>query len=71
VLTGSKDQEIRAEVYDDDTGKALIEMVLGRDADLFNSGIRIGLIQFMGSPGGAYPTDVAIDWIRLAVIPSE
>jgi tetratricopeptide (TPR) repeat protein len=68
VLTGLVGQEITAALYDDETGKILVETGLGYNTDLSNSGLKIGLAQFMGSPDGSNFTDVAIDWIRLAFI---
>jgi outer membrane protein assembly factor BamD (BamD/ComL family) len=70
VITGSKGQVIQAALVDDETGKVLTETGLGSRLDEFTSGIRIGLSQQMGSPSTSYPTDVAIDWIRLMILPS-
>ena len=67
VITGSSDQEIRASIIDDETGKELIGVDLGYNLGMFKSGFKIGIMQQMGTPTPAtdFPTDVAIDWIRL------
>ena len=39
----------------------------GHALSQYPSGMRIGLSQSMGFPQSPFPTDVAIDWIRLAV----
>jgi outer membrane protein assembly factor BamD (BamD/ComL family) len=65
VITGSRDQEMQASIYDDKVEKELVKLSLGNNLSLFKSGLKIGIEQFMGEPGGAYPTDVAVDWIRL------
>jgi hypothetical protein len=70
VIVGAKGQEIRASLLDDASGEVLAETSLGASSYLFTSGIKIGLMQIMGSPDGSSPTDVAIDWIRLTVIPT-
>jgi hypothetical protein len=69
VITGSRDQEMRASVFDDNMEKELVGINLGNNPSLFESGFRIGIGQSMGEPGGTYPTDVAVDWIRLSTSP--
>lgn len=69
VIIGSRDQEMRASVFDDKMEKELVGINLGNNPSLFESGFKIGIVQVMGEPSGTYPTDVAIDWIRLTVNP--
>ena len=65
VITGTKDQKYRASVYDDLLKQELVSEDLSYNQNLFRSGMKIGIVQIMGAPGGTYPTDVAIDWIKL------
>ena len=69
VITGTNDRKYRASVYNDSLAQELIGEDLPNDQNLFKSGMKIGIVQVMGGPGGTYPTDVAIDWIRLTVNP--
>ena len=73
VIIGSKTQELRALLYEDKTGKELVGVNLGNNLSVFKSGIKIGLMQQMGTPtpDAIYPTDVAIDWIRFTIIPDR
>lgn len=40
-------------------------MNLAHDLSVYTSGFRIGISQSMGLPGSPFPTDVAIDSVRL------
>ena len=70
VIRGSATQELRASLYGDSSREELIGVSFGHDLSAYPSGVRIGLSQSMGFPGAPFPTDVAIDWIRLTVAPS-
>jgi hypothetical protein len=65
VISGSMTQEVRASIYNDAATVELIGVNLGHNLSAYTSGFRIGLSQSMASPGSPFPTDVAIDWVRL------
>lgn len=65
VISGSMTQEVRASVYDDAGTVELIGVNLGHNLGAYTSGFRIGISQSMGSPGFPFPTDVALDSVRL------
>jgi hypothetical protein len=65
VISGSPTQQIRLSVFDDSGSAELIGVNTGHTLASYPSGFKIGFSQSMGLPGTAYPTDVAVDWIRL------
>ncbi len=65
VITGSPNQTIKAAVLDDSGTKELVSLLVGSNLGAFPKGFRLGLSQSVGYPGGRYPTDVGIDWMRL------
>ena len=69
VISGSMTQEVRASVYNDAATVELIGVNLGHNLSAYASGFRIGISQSMGLPGFSYPTDVAIDSVRLTASP--
>jgi hypothetical protein len=69
VIRGSATEEVRASIYADGGTEELIGVSFGHDLSAFASGVRIGLSQSMGFPQAPFPTDVAIDWIRLTTAP--
>jgi hypothetical protein len=70
VIRGSAAEGVRASVYADGGTEELTGVDFGHDLSVYPSGVRIGLSQSMGFPDGPYPTDVAIDWIRLTAAPT-
>jgi hypothetical protein len=56
---------IRVALLADDGATELVGRELAYSASAFPDGFQIGLGQATGAPDGAYPVDVAIDWIRL------
>jgi len=64
VLQSAPGQNIRASIYDD-SGTELVGRTFSHDASAFPSGFKIGLSQSVGSAGGTYPVDVAIDHVSL------
>ncbi len=68
VLQGSPGQNIRASLCADD-GTELIGTTLGNTAGAFTSGFRIFLSQAMGEPVNAAPSDVAVDYVQVTLIP--
>jgi hypothetical protein len=69
VISGSQTQEVRAAIHDD-AGTELISVGFGHDLGAYASGFRIGISQSMGFPQAPFPTDVAIDSVRLTAAPS-
>ena len=67
VITGSQTQEVRLSIYDDTGTKELIGVSVGHTLDAYKHGFVIGLSQSVGAPGAPYPTDAAVDWIKLTV----
>ncbi len=65
VITGSPTQEVRASIFNDARTDELIGVNLGHTLSAYPSGFRIGISQSMGLPGAPFPTDVAVDWVRL------
>lgn len=64
VIKGSTTQNLRAVVYDDSVKQELASIDLGHTLmDYPLVGFRVGLSQSVGKPGGAYPTDAAVDWL--------
>jgi len=68
-IQGTAGQDLRASLYADDGTTELIGYTLAHTAAAYPAGFRLGLAQSMGSPGSPYPTDVAIDWMRLTTTP--
>lgn len=70
VIRGSTTEEVRASIYADGAREELIGVSFGHALSAYASGMRIGLSQSMGFPQSPFPTDVAIDWIRLSAAPT-
>jgi hypothetical protein len=66
VLMGSQAEPVRAAILDDTTKRVLISVSLRHTLSSFPSGFRIGMSQSMGLPGAPYPTDVAIDYLKVS-----
>lgn len=66
VLTGSPTQTVRASLYADDGTTELARVDLRHTLSDYASGVKIGISQSMGHPNGVFPTQVAIDWLRLS-----
>ena len=70
VLTGSPTGDVWAYIYADDGTTELTGFDLGNTLSAFgNDGFEIGLSQSMGLPNGAYPTDVAVDYLEVTTTP--
>jgi hypothetical protein len=65
VIQATGSQNIRASLFADDGTTELVGQTLAYNASAFPNGFQIGLAQSVGVPNGAYPVDVAIDWVRL------
>ncbi|MEK7755022.1 MAG: Ig-like domain repeat protein, partial [Acidobacteriota bacterium] len=65
VITGSPTQNVRLSIYDDTGTVELAGVNVPHTLASYGSGSKFGLSQAMGLPGSPYPTDVAIDWLRL------
>jgi hypothetical protein len=61
-------QNIRVSL-NNDSGIELIGQTLNHTEGAYSSGFTLCLSQGMGMPGGAYPVDVAVDYIQLTAIP--
>ncbi len=61
-------QNIRVSL-DNDSGTELIGQTLNHTAGAYGSGFEIALSQAMGFPQGTYPSDVAVDYVRLNAVP--
>ena len=70
VISGSPTQEVRASIYDDARSVELISVNFGHTLNAYTSGFKVGISQSMGFPNAPFPTDVAIDWVRLTTPPS-
>jgi hypothetical protein len=66
VLTGSQAEPVCALILDDTDKHVLISVSLRHTLSSFPSGFRIGLSQSMGAPNAPYPTDVAIDYLKVS-----
>ena len=64
VLSAAPNQGVHAAVLSD-TGAELAAVSFTHTAAAYPSGFRLGLSQFMGSPAGPSPSDVAVDYARL------
>lgn len=69
VITGTKEQNYRTSIFDDTLTSELVGVDMNRDPELFRSGMKIGLAQWMGTPERVAPVDVAIDWIKVTINP--
>lgn len=65
VFTGAASQNVRASLFADDGVTELIGSTFGHSAATFPNGFRLGFSQAMGFPGGTFPVDVAVDYMRL------
>jgi hypothetical protein len=66
VIRGSQTEEVTASIYDDARTTELISIGFGHDLSAYPAGFRIGISQSMGFPDAPYPTDAAVDWVRLS-----
>jgi hypothetical protein len=66
VLSGGPTSPVRASIFADDGTTELIGVNLGNTLGDLGSSFRIGLSQSMGLPGAPYPTDSAVDYLRLS-----
>lgn len=66
VVAQSSNQQYRASIFDDSMQNEIVGTNLNIEQDSFQSGIKMRIAQSMGAPGGIYPVDVAIDWIKLS-----
>jgi subtilisin-like proprotein convertase family protein len=64
VLSAAPYQGVRAALLSD-TGTQLVGVGFSHGASAFVSGFKIGLSQYVGTPGGPVPVDVAVDYARL------
>jgi hypothetical protein len=64
-LEGSPQQDVTAILCDDSERRVVMRFDFGHTMQSYPTGFRIGVSQSMGLPGAPYPTDVAIDWVRL------
>jgi len=71
VISGSPTQNVRLSIFDDTGTVELAGVDTGHNLTAYSSGFRFGLSQAMGAPGGAYPTDAAVDWLRLTRMVSD
>jgi hypothetical protein len=69
IIRGSPTEEVRASIYDDAGTQELIGVGLGHTLAAYPSGFRVGFSQSMGLPGAPFPTDAAVDWLRLSAMP--
>lgn len=65
VLQCAPGQNIRASIYND-SGTELVGRTFSHNASAFPSGFKIGLSQSVGSAGGTFPVDVAVDHVSLS-----
>ncbi|QEH39099.1 hypothetical protein OJF2_77110 [Aquisphaera giovannonii] len=65
ILSGGPATTIRASIYADDGTTELIGVDLGHTLADLGGSFRIGLSQSVGLPGGAFPTNSAVDYLRL------
>lgn len=71
VITGSTTEEVTASIYDDARTTELISIGFGHSLSTYSAGFRIGISQSMGFPEAPYPTDAAVDWVRLSGHPQS
>jgi hypothetical protein len=65
VISGSMTQEVRASIYNDAATVELIGVNFGHNLSAYTAGFKMGISQSMGLPGSPFPTDVALDSVRL------
>jgi len=68
VIQDLPGQNIRLSL-DDDLGNELIGQTLAHTEAAYGSGFEIALSQGMGLPLSPYPSDVAVDYAKLSVVP--
>lgn len=68
VIQDLPGQNIRVSL-NDDSGAELIGQTLSHDEGAYSSGFEICLSQAMHFPLSTYPSDVAVDYVRLVAIP--
>ena len=66
IVQETEDQKYRASIYDDLLESEIVGVDLNLDRDFFRSGMKMRIIQSMGTPDGTFPVDVAVDWIELS-----
>lgn len=71
VIKGSTTEEVRASLYNDAGTVELIGVNLGHTMSAYGAGFKIGFSQSMGRPNAPFPTDVAIDSVRLISPPAD
>jgi hypothetical protein len=64
VIQDLPGQNIRVSL-DDDSGTELIGQTLNHTESAYSSGFKIAFSQGMGLPNGTYPSDVAVDYVKL------
>jgi len=64
VIQDLPGQNIRLSL-DDDSGTELIGQTLNHSKSTYSSGFKIALSQGLGLPQGTYPSDVAVDYVKL------
>lgn len=69
VLQASPHGNVRASILADDGHTRLISTDLGHTLADYESGVRLGFGQSMGQPGSPFPTDSALDYLRLTTVP--
>ena len=65
ALVGSPQQDVKAMLLDD-SEHVLMSFDFGHTMQSYPAGFRIGVSQSMGLPNAPYPTDAAIDWVKLS-----
>lgn len=65
VIRGSATENLRLSLYDDSGTVELAAVNGGHTLSAFPAGFRAGISQNMGLPGAPYPTDAALDWLRI------
>lgn len=71
VIRGSREQTVRASIYNDAGTVELIGVDLGHTLRSYPSGFRLGISQSMGQPQSPFPTDVALDSVKLTATPLD
>jgi hypothetical protein len=69
VIEGSSSENIHALLLSD-SGTELKRQTFSHTTSAYSSGFKLAITQVMGSPGSAYPVDVAVDFARLTSSPS-
>jgi hypothetical protein len=71
VIRGSRTQNLRGSLYREDGTAELIGVDLGHTLAAYPDGFRLGISQSMGFPDAPFPTDVALDSVRLTTVPPD